>query len=197
MAMPRKSNRRELIISIATTRFLIAGYDVVTVDELCELSSSTKGSFYHFFPNKESLAVDVVNEVWHQTQIDMDAIFVDHGDIRQQLHDEIERIAASYCRFDGKRHFIGCPIGTLSISLRSKSLKITRRLTFALNHMRQYYVAAFEQAIKQGQIDGSTPAATQADLFQISLQGLSTLGKAHASNTKIREMADQLKSTIC
>ena len=42
--MPRQSNRRELIINAATNRFLIAGYDLVTVDELCKRNNTTKSS---------------------------------------------------------------------------------------------------------------------------------------------------------
>ena len=194
--MPRKSNRRELIISIATTRFLISSYDIVTVDELCELSSSTKGSFYHFFANKESLAVDVVNHIWHETQVGMDEIFGAALPAREQLQAEIDRIVASYLRFDGKRHFIGCPIGTLAVSLRGKSLKLTRRLTFALTHMHQYYQSAFERGQADGDVTLAGDPADLADIFQLNLQGLSTLGKAHGNATRVRELADLLKAGI-
>jgi TetR/AcrR family transcriptional repressor of nem operon len=193
--MPRKSNRRELIINVATTRFLISGYDVVTVDELCELSSSTKGSFYHFFPNKESLAVDVVNHVWHQTQANMGENFLSDLGTEQKLDEEIERVASSYLRFDGKRYFIGCPVGTLAVSLRGKSLKLTRRLNFALTHMRQFYQDAYEEGLNKREIQSTVSAGDLASRLQISLQGLSTLGKAYGNNSKIKEMADQLKAT--
>jgi TetR/AcrR family transcriptional repressor of nem operon len=193
--MPRKSNRRELIIDIATNRFLISGYDVVTVDELCELSSSTKGSFYHFFENKEALAVDVVNQVWHNTQSEMNEIFINDFDPIDQLSREVDRIAGSYLRFDGKRYYVGCPIGTLAVSLRGKSLKLSRRLNFALTHMRQYYVDAFEQARSTGYFsDAST--GKLADQFQIGLQGISTLGKALQNNTRIRELAAAMQDTL-
>lgn len=194
--MPRKSNRRELIINIAMTRFLISGYDVVTVDELCELSSSTKGSFYHFFPNKEALAVDVVNHVWHLSQSDMEEIFSSDAPADEKLVREIERVASGYLRFDGKRYYIGCPIGTLAVSLRGKSQKLTRRLNFALNHMRQFYMDAFESGLSRGEIRSNKSASDLADQFQISLQGLSTLGKAHPGNTKVRELADILIANV-
>ena len=196
VAMPRKSNRRELIINIATTRFLISGYDVVTVDEICELSSSTKGSFYHFFSNKETLAVDVVNHIWHQTEAELEQIFNSEQLAASMLSQEIERIAGSYLRFDGKRHFIGCPIGTLAVSLRGKSLKLTRRLNFALTHMRQFYLDAFEKGLSDQSVAAEDNAGNLADKFQISLQGMSALGKANGSNNKIRAMASQLHTSI-
>lgn len=192
--MPRKSNRRELLISIATTRFLISGYDVVTVDELCELSSSTKGSFYHFFTNKEALAVDVVNQVWHQTQSAMEEIFHAESAIEDQLGAEIDRIASGYIRYDGKRHFIGCPVGTLAVSLRGKSMKLTRRLNFAMTHMLQFYQDAFKQGVKRGEFEGD--AGELADRFQVMVQGLSTMGKAQSNSALVKDLADNLKRSL-
>lgn len=194
--MPRKSNRRELIIDIATTRFLVSNYDVVTVDELCELSSSTKGSFYHFFANKEALAIDVVNHVWHQTQSQMDEVFASDVSPVKKLEAELDRIASSYLRFDGKRYFIGCPVGTLAVSLRGKSQRLTRRLTFALTHMHQYYQDAYAEALKAGQIESKQSASDLADQFQVSVQGMSTLGKAYSNPAKLRDIRKQLRKSI-
>ncbi|MBO6556283.1 MAG: TetR/AcrR family transcriptional regulator [Pseudomonadales bacterium] len=194
--MPRNSNRRELIINIAQTRFLISGYDAVTVDELCNLSSSTKGSFYHFFPNKEALAVDVINHVWQLSQSEMELIFTSDASADEKLVREIERVANGYLRFDGKRYYIGCPIGTLAVSLRGKGQKLTRRLNFALNHMRQFYMNAFESGLSRGQLRSNKNASDLADQFQISLQGLSTLGKAHPGNAKVQELAAILIANI-
>ncbi len=192
--MPRKSNRRELLINIATTRFLISGYDVVTVDELCELSSSTKGSFYHFFTNKEALAVDVVNQVWHETESAMEEIFHSEQSVKKQLSLEIDRIASGYIRYDGKRHYIGCPVGTLAVSLRGKSMKLTRRLNFAMTHMLQFYVDAYKQGIRNGEFSGD--ASTMAHRFQLMTQGLSTMGKAQSGGSLVKDLADNLKKSL-
>jgi TetR/AcrR family transcriptional repressor of nem operon len=194
--MPRQSNRRELLINIATMRFLISGYDIVTVDELCELSSSTKGSFYHFFANKESLAVDVVNHVWYETQELLVENFSSDEPPAVKLAAEVDRIATSYLRYDGKRYFIGCPIGTLALSLRGKSLKLTRRLNFALNHIHQFYQHAYTEGLADGSIEKSASASDLADLLLIKLQGLSTLGKAFSNPAKIKDLSAGILTTI-
>ena len=194
--MPRKSNRRQLIIDISTMRFLISGYDVVTVDELCKLSSSTKGSFYHFFENKEALAVEVVNHVWYETQSSLEEIFSANESAKTKLIHEIERVSSNYLRYDGKRYFIGCPIGTLAVSLRGKSHKLSRRLNFALNHMLQFYQGAFAEGLKSGDIKSSANASDLANRLLISLQGISTLGKASSNSTRIKEMSSQVLATI-
>ncbi len=194
--MPRKSNRRQLIIDIATTRFLISGYDVVTVDELCELSSSTKGSFYHFFENKEALAVEVVNHVWFETQSSLEEIFTSSGSTKQKLKLEVERVAGNYLRYDGKRYFIGCPVGSLAVGLRGKSLKLTRRLNFALTHIRQFYQDAYTEGLKSGEINSTSNASDLADSFMINLQGISTLGKAYSNPGKIKQMSSLVIASL-
>lgn len=190
--MPRKSNRRELIINTAMQRFLISGYDAATVDELCGLTSSTKGSFYHFFENKEALAVEVVNQVWHQTRAEMQSIFDSDQPAATKLSLEINRIASCYLRSDGKRFFIGCPVGSLAVNLRGRSPKLTRRLNFAMTHMRQYYVGAF--AALQDSRDNRMDPDVLADRFQISLQGLSTMGKALQNHSKVSQLASALQA---
>ncbi len=212
--MPRKSNRRETIIEVATARFLISGYDVVTVDEICALTSSTKGSFYHFFENKESLAVDVVNDVWYATEREMEEIFSSQMSPEKKLKLEVERIAAHYVRFEGKRYFIGCPIGTLAVSLRGKSQKLTRRLNFALNHMRQFYTDAYadmysqdmnredtigqdmkSQHMKSTDKSPQKKPAVLADSLMIRIQGLSALGKV-TSSPRVKEFSRQIIASL-
>ena len=187
--MPRKSDRRERILDIATSSFLIEGYDSVTVDELCKLTNSTKGSFYHFFASKENLAIDVVNSVWHETQQQLLTGFSSQGNPAQKLLGEINRVAGGYYKREGRRHFVGCPICTLAVNLKGKSPRATRRLSFALTHMNQFYQAAFAE------VDEDT-AADNADSFQIGLAGLTTLGKATSSAARIRTMTAQLARSI-
>ena len=190
--MPRVSNRREIIIDVATHRFLISGYDVVTVDEICELTSSTKGSFYHFFTNKESLAIDVINHVWNLAEAELEDIFANDTSPIDQLTHEIERISGNFMRHNGKRYYIGCPIGTLAIALRGRSPRLTRRLNFALTHMKQFYQESFEAGIERGEITLQGSASDMADRYHISGHGLSSLGKASPSPTKIRDLSRQL-----
>ncbi len=194
--MPRQSNRRENIIDIATTRFLINGYDNVTVDELCKISESTKGSFYHFFENKEALAIDVVNHVWNDTEYELGVVFQAEMSPLAQLHAEIDRIAASYRRMDNRRYFIGCPVGTLAVSMRGKSQKITRRLNFALTHMRQFYQQAFEKAVELHLLESDNDPAQRADELMLDVHGLSTLGKAYGNPARIRALASVIKDRM-
>ena len=55
--MSKKSNRdtKGKIISAAWELFYEQGYEETTVDEIVELSGTSKGSFYHYFNSKDAL----------------------------------------------------------------------------------------------------------------------------------------------
>lgn len=54
--MDRKKNQtKKKIVSAAWKLFYDRGYEGTTVDEIVELSGTSKGSFYHYFQSKDAL----------------------------------------------------------------------------------------------------------------------------------------------
>src|SRR5205809_5757190 len=48
------------LLRAATALMLANGYCATTVDDVCDLAGRSKGSFFHYFANKESLAAAVL-----------------------------------------------------------------------------------------------------------------------------------------
>ncbi len=55
MARKNPKNTKGKIIAAAWSLFYDQGYDATTVDEIIELSGTSKGSFYHYFDGKGAL----------------------------------------------------------------------------------------------------------------------------------------------
>ncbi len=55
--MPKKSthNTKERIINAAWKLFYDQGYEETTIEDIITLSQTSRGSFYHYFPSKDSL----------------------------------------------------------------------------------------------------------------------------------------------
>jgi AcrR family transcriptional regulator len=51
---------RQHILAVASDRFLTHGYAGTSISDLVRAAGITKGAFYHHFPSKEALAVEVV-----------------------------------------------------------------------------------------------------------------------------------------
>jgi AcrR family transcriptional regulator len=59
-ATERGSATRQHILAVATEEFLAHGYAGTSLSDLIGAAGVTKGGFYHHFPSKEALAVEVV-----------------------------------------------------------------------------------------------------------------------------------------
>jgi len=59
-ATERGSATRHHILAVATEEFLAHGYAGTSLSDLIRAAGITKGAFYHHFPSKEALAVEVV-----------------------------------------------------------------------------------------------------------------------------------------
>ncbi len=57
----RAEETRSHILQAATECFAQYGYDAVGVAEICRRAGVTKGGFYHHFPSKQALFLELVN----------------------------------------------------------------------------------------------------------------------------------------
>jgi AcrR family transcriptional regulator len=56
----RGTATRRRLLAVATEQFLARGYACTSLNDLIRAAGLTKGAFYHHFPSKEALAVEVV-----------------------------------------------------------------------------------------------------------------------------------------
>lgn len=61
MTQQRAEETRARILRAATECFAQYGYDAVGVAEICRRAGVTKGGFYHHFPSKQALFLELVN----------------------------------------------------------------------------------------------------------------------------------------
>ena len=53
---------RRGLLKAAKTLFLLKGFAAVTVDDICLAADVSKGGFYHHFPDKESIFLEVASQ---------------------------------------------------------------------------------------------------------------------------------------
>ena len=66
--MGRKSDAREKLIAVARHLIWEQSYNAVGVESICREADVNKGSFYHFFPSKEALAMEALEHSWLQLE---------------------------------------------------------------------------------------------------------------------------------
>lgn len=107
---PLKISRDELLLRCAST-FKRYGYHGTTMDMLSTACGLTKASFYHHYPNKESLLLDVLETTHQKLKAALFAIAYDNS------KPPVERLAALGKK--SKKLFqdetIGCLMGVVAI----------------------------------------------------------------------------------
>ncbi|PMQ02040.1 MAG: TetR family transcriptional regulator [Dictyoglomus sp. NZ13-RE01] len=57
----KMSNTKEKILKCAERLFSLNGYDATSVQDICKEVGISKGAFFHYFPTKESLFLEVLD----------------------------------------------------------------------------------------------------------------------------------------
>src|ERR1700733_4052657 len=65
------SGVRERIVSAASDRFHVLGYNGCSVQDIVELAGVPKGSFYNYFKAKELLALEILENYGRDSRRDM------------------------------------------------------------------------------------------------------------------------------
>ena len=176
--MGRRSDARPRIVLAAKRLFHERGYYAVGVSELCGVSDVNKGSFYHFFPSKRHLLLEVVSGSWDETGLlrawlQKPPTSPSH-DFRHYLR---ELFAVHYAECETSGYVRGSLLGNLSAEIRAANepsiATEIRRLSDQQRH-------AFRALLATGRSTGEFSIRdidTNADGLLASIQGLLLLAK--------------------
>jgi len=135
-------NTRGKIVSAAWKLFYEQGYEDTTVEEIIELSKTSKGSFYHYFDGKDALLST------------LSVLFDDkYEELKTQLDSELSAIE-KLLRLNSE--LFTMIENSISIDLLARLLStqlITNGEKHLLDHNRTYY-KLLRKIIAQGQEDG-------------------------------------------
>ena len=84
--MSRDTGTRSKLLDVAQQLMLTKGFAATTVDEICQASGLTKGSFFYYFKSKDELGKAVLDYYWHQQQKSM------YESAYRGLKDPLERL---------------------------------------------------------------------------------------------------------
>lgn len=142
MAKKNVRNTRGKIVNAAWKLFYEQGYEDTTVEEIIELSKTSKGSFYHYFDGKDAL-LGTLSTLFDEKY--------------QELSKELDQtLSAMEKLLYLNRELFGMIENSISLDLLTRLLStqlITNGEKHLLNHDRTYY-KLLRKIISQGQTDG-------------------------------------------
>lgn len=145
--MGRTSDARERLIGAAMALMHESGYTAVGVSEICERAGVKRGSFFHFFPSKRDLTLEVIEAQWAEIE----------NEVVKKAFDPsfgpVERIARLFTAMSAYQRareaesgkWLGCPFGILGAELSGQDEQIRRKIMDVFGRLGAYIEAALSE----------------------------------------------------
>lgn len=152
--MGRTSDAKERLIQSGRELMRERGYTAVGVAELCDRAGVNKGSFYHVFPSKQELALEVIDSFWADSATLLDDMATGDGAPLDRLRRFFEATHAQHRRLSKDcGHVAGCALGGLAQEMSSQDPVLRKRLGEVFDR----HVGRFERVIAEAVGRGDLP----------------------------------------
>ena len=175
--MGRRSDAHSRLVTVASRLFQERGYQTVGVAELCSAADVNKGSFYHFFPSKSQLLLEVLSNVWDETGIlrtweqhrpDEPVV-----ELRRYLR---ELFAYHYVDWENSGRVHGSLLANVAADLGAHDSEVASAVEQFVDRQHRAFHALLVAAQESGELDTPDIGAT-ADGLIATVHGLLTLAK--------------------
>jgi TetR/AcrR family transcriptional repressor of nem operon len=186
--------RRQALLDAALTLVRTKGYAATSVDDLCDAASVTKGTFFHYFKNKEDLAVAAVN-YWSDMTGAVFAAAPYH-----KADDPLDRVLA-YIDFrkailQGEIREFTCFAGTMVQEIHDSHPIIRAAVERSIFGHAETLVADITEAMSRYEIRSDWTAGSLALHTQAVLQGAFILAKASGRTSVAVDSVDHLRRYV-
>lgn len=123
----KNENVKESLLKSSYNLFLSKGYNATTVDEICQSSGVSKGSFFHYFKSKEELGLEVLKWYYtYATNLIMSGSFISEPDPLKRVFSFIDHTESISKTLWGNGCLLGSFVTDLSASNKKVSAKISK-----------------------------------------------------------------------
>jgi TetR/AcrR family transcriptional repressor of nem operon len=175
----RQSDARERLIDAAGELWHTRSYADVGVSEICDHAGVQKGSFYHFFPSKQDLALAVIDERWRLLGIgEMAPILTGPLPPLERLTLFLERGLEEQLRLkESAGATVGCCFGNLVVELATVDDVLRERLAELFDDWAALLKTTLDDAVAAGDLPEIDTAQAARALLAF-IEGLGVVIKA-------------------
>lgn len=182
MARPDTGTRQKLI-DTAKNLIWTSSYGAVSVDDICRAANVKKGSFYHYFPSKQDLALAAMEE-YQQYKVEhiMKPVFAANKSFRQQVEDMAQAILEDNHRnLKELGSVCGCPLAALGSEMIGQEAQVIReKVEEMFNVCREIFIGAITKAIQNKEIP-AVNVDSKAEEVHDFITGLMIMARIHNS----------------
>ncbi len=182
--MPRPdTGTRQKLIDTAKNLIWTSSYGAVSVDDICRKAGVKKGSFYHYFPSKQDLALAAMEE-YQQYKVEhiMKPVFAANKSFQRQIEDMANAILEDNHRNLKELGCVcGCPLAALGSEMIGQEEQVIRaKVEEMFNVCREIFIGAINKAIQNKEIP-AFDVDSKAEEAHDFITGLMIMARIHNS----------------
>lgn len=180
---------REALLRSGTELLTEKGFNSTGIEEILKRVNVPKGSFYHYFKNKETYGCAVIENYSHYFINKLNTHLLNEQlPALERLHAFIEDAMQGMQKYDYKR---GCLIGNMTQELGSANACYRDKLSQAFNTWQSLVAECLELAKQEGTLAVNTDSSQLANFFWISWEGAVMRAKLSRNNEPLALFANQ------
>ena len=178
--MGKRESKKEHILRAGLEVMKIHGYNGTSVKDIVDAAVVPKGSFYNYFPSKESFAVEALQAVADESlSASRDLLASGAGSPLQRLRSYFEQNASQACEDDFK---VGCFFGNMCQEMSDSNEIIRGKVRQILVRNTELFEQVLDEAKAAGEIAAGADTGMIAEFVMNAWEG--TLMRMKASKSR-------------
>jgi TetR/AcrR family transcriptional repressor of nem operon len=179
-----KIKTKDVLLEAGKSSFLAKGYSNSGIESILQEAGVPKGSFYHYFENKEDFGLQVLDRFAECIGERQDRILNEEGvppldRLRNYCEVVSESLRSDECRK-------GCLVGNLSQEMAAQSEAFRARLEEIFESWVDRYAECLKEAQEAGEVPSDLDARELAEFWLNSWQGAILRSKTMRSPAPLR-----------
>ena len=160
----RSEETRSHLLEAATQLFSKYGYDATGVAEICQAAGVSKGAFYHHFPSKQAIFMELLNSYMNSIETGFNLMRREVRDVPQAILQMAEMAGALFQATD-----MHLPIFLEFWSQANHDPQVWDLTVAPFHRFQSYFAEMIQEGINQGSIQPVDPHQAARVLVSLSV----------------------------
>lgn len=178
---------KQRLLDVGMAMLLEHGYHGLGIQALLDAAQTPKGSFYHFFQDKEDFALQVIDQYMQGVHAGLDACLSDTSrPPLERVRRFFEQTRQSYKR----EGYLGCLLGGLGQELSGANDVFRRKIEKCFTEISERTAACLEEARQRGDIAADADTRRMAGLLVDCWEGAALRSRLRGNASPLNAMLD-------
>ena len=191
MGRPVEYDQSKVLDSVVKL-FWAQGYEATSMKNICEVTGLQPGSVYAAFGSKRALFLAAIDAYFEQAIDNLKAILTGEGTPLERLRELFMYIVGDTCRKDSH----GCLLVNALLETPADDAELRKRIATMFRRLEVAIKEVLVEAAACGELDAGKDPIIQAKLLINNIFGLRVYAKLQPNGPIMREMVDDLLSTL-